>query len=72
MSKPKTTVHWMGGVKTARRESFPHYPACVSGDRAREIARDPDRGTYQRAEVTCSRCRAWVAKSDAYTTRGAS
>ena len=63
MIKP---VHWMGGVTTETRQTFAHYPACVSGSRAYAIAADPDRGTYERAAVTCTRCRAWVAKSDAY------
>ena len=67
MSEPKKKiVHWMGGVLTERRESVAHYPACVSGSRAYAIASEADRGTYERAAVTCSRCRAWVAKSDSY------
>lgn len=66
MKPPRWSVHWLGGVDTETRQAFKGFPACVSGDRAWKVANDPERGTYDRPKVTCTRCLAWLKKGDAY------
>lgn len=60
-------VHWQGGVRwTGGRGAYhvrlPHYPACCSGERAEQLAEQIGACTYVRAEVTCARCRAMMAR----------
>jgi hypothetical protein len=63
-------THWAGGVRyRVGREGvvymLPGWPACCSGDRAESI-RAQHAQTFDRAAVTCARCRELLAKSDAY------
>lgn len=52
-------IHWGGGVEYTRGSRWyscgAGYPACISGQRARDI-RDRGDQTWDPLDVTCKRC----------------
>jgi hypothetical protein len=50
------TVHFLGGVRTARVRWERGWPCCCSGKRAEAIAADPARSTLRPWAVTCKGC----------------